>query len=108
MKLKYLAIIGTLFSFSCQEDLDPREKEFEVVIEQTSDMSCGLPVIRFLDREDEVKEKTQRESLVYNAFNLEESLNEVGKELIIEFEEVQEKDFRICNHYGISYPGFQF
>lgn len=105
MNLKYLAIIGVLFSFSCQEDLDPREREFAVVIEQTSDISCGLPVIRFLDREDEVKEKTLKKSLIYNAVNLEESLNVVGKELIIEFEEVQEKDFRPCLAIGIPYPG---
>ena len=104
IKLKYLAIIGILFSFSCQEDLDPRIKEFSVIIEQTSDSSCGLPVIRFLEREDEVRAKTKKESLTYNAFNLEESLNVVGKELIIEFGEIQEKDFRPCNTLGISYP----
>lgn len=104
MKASRLLFFGILFAFSCRDDSDPRTKEFTVIVEQTNDISCHLPVIRFLDREDEVRAKTKKETLSYNAYELEKSLNVIGNELIIEFGKVQEEDFRACLAIGISYP----
>jgi len=105
MKAVHLLFFGILLAFSCQDDPDPRKEEFAVIIEETNDISCGLPVIRFLDREEEVRGKTKKETLSYNAYGLEQSLNVEGNELIIEFGEVPEENFRACLAIGISYPG---
>lgn len=79
-------------------------EEFTVRIESTSDISCGLPVILFLEKSDQVKEKTNEESLEYNAYGLDESLNVIGNELLITFGKVRDEDFRACRAIGIPYP----
>lgn len=94
---------AVLFTFGCQEDLVPRE-EFTVKIESTSDISCGLPVILFLDKKDQVKAKTNEESLGYNVYGLDESLNVIGNELLITFGKVRDEDFRVCRTIGTPYP----
>lgn len=100
---KYLLFFAVLSTFGCQDDLVPGE-EFSVRIESTSDIFCGLPVILFLEKSDQVKEKTNEESLEYNAYGLDESLNVIGNELLITFGKVKEEDFRVCRAIGIPYP----
>ena len=100
---KYLLFFAVLSTFGCQDNLVPGE-EFMVRIESTSDISCGLPVILFLDKKDQVRAKTNDESMEYNAYGLDESLNVIGNELLITFGKVKEEDFRVCRTIGIPYP----
>ena len=100
---KYLLFFAVLITFGCQDDLVPGE-EFTVRIESTSDISCGLPVILFLEKSDQVRAKTNEESLEFNAYGLDESLNVNGNELLITFGKVKEEDFRVCRTIGIPYP----
>ena len=80
-------------------------KEFRVIVESTSDISCSLPIIRFLDKEAEVKAQTGLETLTYNAYHLDNSLNVVGNSILVEFTEVRDEDLLACLAIGISYPG---
>lgn len=81
--------------------------EFRVVVENTADISCGLPIISFLDKEADVKQRTNRETLSYNAYSLDNSLNTAGNILLIEFTELSDQDIRVCNTLGIPYPGIK-
>lgn len=89
---------------SCDKE-DMINNEFRVVVESTSDISCSLPVIRFLDREAEVKSLTNSQTLTYNAYHLDPSLNILGNSLLVEFTQIVEEDLRPCLDIGISYPG---
>ncbi|MEP1956742.1 MAG: hypothetical protein ABJ333_15340 [Algoriphagus sp.] len=95
-----------LFLASCEKEETPIN-EFRVVVESTADISCGLPVIRFLDKESEVKRLTDFNTLSYNAYSLDNSLNTAGDTLIIQFIKLSDENFRICNRLGISYPGIK-
>jgi len=105
MKKSIVLLSGLFLVFSCEKEDVLAGNEFTVVVESKADLACSLPVIRFLDREDEVRKKTKLETLTYNAYHLESSLNVVGEELIIEFTELADEDMRVCNTLGITIPG---
>lgn len=90
---------------SCRDEQVIPNNEFTVIVENTNDPACHLPLIRFLEKENQVKKRTSYESLVYNAYFLDNNLNIVGKKLIIEFKDVDLKDLRVCNTMWIGYPG---
>lgn len=95
-----------LFLFgSCETEEPIATDEFRVVVESTSDLACGLPVIRFLDKAAELRSITNLETLTFNAYNLEAPLNELGAFLIIEVTQANDVDFRICNTLGVPLPG---
>ena len=102
-----LVVAGLLIGvvLSCDDDSMSGSNEFTVIVESTSDMACFLPIIRFTNKFEKVREKTSLETLVYNAYQLDNSLNVVGAQLIIEFEDVAPEDFRACNTLYIGYPG---
>lgn len=104
MEIRFAFLLIFLFASSCEKEEPTIRNEFRVVVESTSDLACYLPVIRFLDKETEVKERTKLETLTYNAVSLDETLNKVGNLLIIEFTQVENKDLRICNTFGIPIP----
>jgi hypothetical protein len=105
MKLRVVLFFGTFLLLSCGNDEILPGNEFTVIVENTSDLACALPVIRFLDKEIEVKKKTKLETLTYNAYHLNNSLNVNGRKLIIEFTLVANEDMRACNTLGIGFPG---
>jgi hypothetical protein len=105
MKTRIVILLGLLITFSCEDENTLADNEFTVIIESTADLACALPVIRFLNKGAEVKQRTKLETLTYNAYNLDKSLNVSGEKLIIEFEEVQDEDLRVCNTLGIGIPG---
>ena len=102
-----LVVFGLLISvvLSCDDDSMSGSNEFTVIVESTSDMACYLPIIHFTNKFENVRSKTSYETLVYNAYHLDNSLNVVGAQLIIEFEDVAPEDFRACNTLYIGYPG---
>jgi hypothetical protein len=106
MKTKLTFLLLILFASSCDKEGMPF-KEFIVIVEATADVSCGLPVIRFLGKEAEVRQRTNLEALTYNAYSLDNSLNTAGILLYIEFTELSDQDFRACNTLGITYPGIK-
>lgn len=91
--------------FSCESENALYNNEFTVIVEDTADLACGLPVIRFLDKTSPVRKKTSLETLTYSAYELDDSLNIVGTKLIVEFTEVSPENSRVCNTLGVSYPG---
>lgn len=104
---KILKIIGILFFsivVSCQSDDTHPEDEFLVIVTDGGDISCSLPVIQFLDNFEKVKAKTSLETLTYNAYKLDDSLNIPGKKLIIRFILTPPEDHRACNTLGIFFP----
>ncbi len=102
-----LIVFGLLISIalSCDDDSMFGSNEFTVVVESTSDMACSLPIIRFTNKFEKVRRKTSLETLEYNVYHLDNSLNVVGAQLIIEFEDVALEDLRACKMFGIGYPG---
>lgn len=98
-----LIIFGLIFFLLSCDDNDA-VVEFTVVVENTADIACALPLVRFKDNMLKVKGKTSVESLVYTAYHLDPSLNVQGAELIIEFKDVLPEDYRVCNTLGIFYP----
>lgn len=107
MNRSRLTVAGLLIGvvLSCDDDSMSGRNEFTVIVESTSDMACSLPIIRFTNKFEKVRSKTSYETLVYNAYHLDNSLNVVGAQLIIEFEDVAPEDFRACNMLYIGYPG---
>ena len=105
MKIRLLFLIGLFATFSCENEDMLAGNEFIVVVESNADLACALPVNRFLDKGDEVKKRTKLETLTYNAYHLDNSLNVIGEELTIEFGEVKDEDLRACNTLGIGIPG---
>ena len=105
MKTRIIFLLGLFIAFSCEDESVLADNEFPVVVESTADLACALPVIRFLDKEAEVKERTKLETLTYNAYHLDNSLNVTGAKLTVEFAEVQDEDLRACNTLGIGIPG---
>ncbi|WP_057938310.1 hypothetical protein [Algoriphagus resistens] len=104
MKTRITLLLLLFWAVSCEKE-DMIDKGFKIVVENNSDISCGLPVIRFLNKEAEVKALTDLKTLTYNAYHLDNSLNAVGNTLIVEFTQVMEEDLRACLAIGISYPG---
>ena len=104
MKTYATLFLLLLLASSCYKD-EMINNGFRVVVENKADISCRLPVIRFLNKEAEVKRRTKLESLTYNAYQLDNSLNIVGDTLIVEFTQVMDEDLRPCLAFGISYPG---
>jgi hypothetical protein len=105
MKIGVIMLFILFFIFSCKNDEILVSNEFTVIVESTADFTCYLPVIRFLDNEDEVKKRTGMETLTYNAYHLDSSLNVVGNTLTIDFTQVTDEDIRVCNTFGIPIPG---
>ncbi len=105
MDKNIIIVLLLILSISCRDEEITPEEEFAVIIVSTSDFACRLPLIQFLEKEEKVKEKTSYESVVFNAYRLDNSLNEIGKKLIIRFDALGAKDFRVCNTMGINYPG---
>lgn len=105
MKIRLLFLIGLLATFSCENEDTFADNEFIVIVESTADLACALPVIRFLEKGEEVKKRTKLETLTYNAYHLDNSLNVTGEKLIIEFGEVRDEDLRACNTLGIGILG---
>ena len=104
---KKAILLGGLFIslfLSCESQNDASENEFTVIVESKSDFACGLPLIRFLENQSRVQERTQLETMTYNVYHLDNSLNIVGTKLIIEFQEVASEDMQACNTMGIMYP----
>lgn len=104
MKTRIVFLLGLFVAFSCEDEAVIADNEFTVVVESTADLACALPVIRFLDKEPDVKKRTKLETLTYNAYHLDDSLNANGNKLIIEFTEVQDEESRVCNTHGIAIP----
>jgi hypothetical protein len=102
LKIIIMLFIGALIS--CENDDILADDEFLVIVDSESDLACSLPVIRFLDKAEKVKEKTSLETLTYNAHNLDDNLNVTGTMLLIKFKETVPEDFRACNTLGIGYP----
>ena len=65
MKTRIIFLLGLFIAFSCEDESVLADNEFTVVVESTADLACALPVIRFLDKEAEVKERTKLETLTY-------------------------------------------
>jgi hypothetical protein len=105
MKLRITFLLVFIILSACEKEEPIIGSEFRVVVEGTSDLACSLPVIRFLDNEAEVNERTNLETLTYNAINLDNSLNVVGNTLIIEFRKVKDEELRVCNHFRINISG---
>ena len=105
MKLRITFLLVFIILSACEKEEPIIGSEFRVVVESTADLACRLPVIRFLDKETEVKERTNLETLTYTAVNLDNTLNVVGNNLIIEFRKVKDEELRICNTFGIMIPG---
>ena len=91
-------------TFSCDDTDSTNSDEFTVVVESTADLACGLPLIRFTGNFIQVRSKTSRESLVYNAYHLDHSLNVLGTRLVVRFEDVAVEDLVVCNMLGMGYP----
>jgi hypothetical protein len=104
MKIRTKFLLIFILASSCEKEEPILGNEFRVVVESTSDLACYLPVIRFLDKEAQVKEQTNLETLTYNAISLDKALNVVGNTLIIEFTQVADTDLRVCNTLGIPIP----
>ncbi len=96
-----IILIGVLNS--CEENAFDGE-EFTVVVESQGDISCGLPVVRFVEKPDKVRAKTSMENLEYNVYNLSPNLVTTGNRLKIRFITTSEKDLRPCKAIGIWYP----
>ncbi len=96
-------LVGLLAVLSCDDDALP-EGEFVVIVENTSDVACGLPVIRFLDNGKQVRKRTGHETMIYLARHLDSTLNVVDTKLVISFSEVAIEDIRVCNALGIMNP----
>jgi hypothetical protein len=105
MKTKLVFFLGLFILYSCDNEDTLADNEFLVVIENTADIACSLPVIHFLQKEEQVKKKTSIETLTYNAYHLDNSLNVVGTKLIIEFTRISTQDIHVCNTLGTGYPG---
>jgi hypothetical protein len=105
MKLRITFLLVFIILSACEKEEPIIASEFRVVVEGTADLACRLPVIRFLDKEAEVKEQTNLETLTYTAVNLDNTLNVAGNILIIEFTKVKDEELRVCNHFGINIPG---
>ncbi len=102
--LKIIIILFLAALVSCENDDILTDDEFLVIVDSEGDVACGLPVIRFLDQAENVREKTSLETLTYNAHNLDNNLNVTGTTLLIKFKETVPEDFRACNTLGISFP----
>jgi hypothetical protein len=102
LKIIIMLFLGALIS--CENDDILAHDEFLVIVDSESDLACSLPVIRFLDKVEKVKEKTSLETLTYNAHNLDSNLNITGTRLLVKFTETASEDFRVCNTLGIGYP----
>jgi hypothetical protein len=105
MRIRTIFLLIFLIASSCEKEEPIIKNEFRVVVEDTRDLACYLPVIRFLDKEAQVKQRTNLETLTYNALKLENALNVAGNILIIEFNQVADPDIRVCNTFGIPIPG---
>ena len=105
MKTRTIFLLGFFLAFSCEDEDALANNEFTVIVESTADLACALPVIRFLDKGAEVKKRTKLETLTYNAYHLDNTLNVTGEKLIVEFEDVKDEDLRVCNTLGIGIPG---
>jgi hypothetical protein len=105
MRIRTIFLLIFLIASSCEKEEPIIKNEFRVVVEDTRDLACYLPVIRFLDKEDQVKKQTDLETLTYSAINLDNSFNITGNILIIEFRKVKDEELRICNTLGIPFPG---
>jgi len=106
MNRSRLTVAGLLIGvvLSCDDDSMSGRNEFTVIVESTSDMACSLPIIRFTNKFEKVRRKTSLETLEYNVYHLDNSLNVVGAQLIIEFKDVAPEDLRACKMFGIGYP----
>lgn len=103
-KILILSFLVLVF-ISCEnKDVLPDNK-FTVIVENESDIACSLPVIRFLDDLEKVKEKTSLQTLTYVAYRLDNTLNVSRAKLTIEFTKVEPEDLRACNTLGIAFPG---
>jgi hypothetical protein len=105
MKLRITFLLVFIILSACEKEEPIIGSEFRVVVESTSDLICYLPVIRFLDKEAQVKDQTDLETLTYNAIRLDKALNVVGNILIIEFTQVADEELLVCNTSGIPIPG---
>jgi hypothetical protein len=105
MKLRITFLLVFIILSACEKEEPIIGSEFRVVVESTSDPICYLPVIRFLDKEAQVKDQTDLETLTYNAIRLDKALNVVGNILIIEFTQVADEELLVCNTLGIPIPG---
>lgn len=101
---KIISILFFSILVSCENDDIGSADEFLVIVESEGDISCGLPVIQFLDNFEKVKAKTSFETLTYNAYKLDDSLKIPGKKLIIKFILTAPEDLRACNTLGIMFP----
>ena len=103
-KILLTVVLSSFFTLiSCDNNDIFADDEFRVIIEDEKDIACSLPVITFLDNLEKVKEKTSLETLTYNAYQLDTSLNTKGTELIIRFTPTVPDDLKACNTLGIGY-----
>jgi hypothetical protein len=103
--LRTIIVIAIGILVSCERNEINVNDEFLVIVEEEKDIACGLPVLKFLDRAENVKEKTSYETLTYIAHQLDSSFNKKGTELIIKFNRTIPEDLVPCNALGIWYPG---
>jgi len=54
MKIRLTFLLLLFLASSCEKE-EMIYNEYRVVVESTSDISCGLPIITFLDKESEGK-----------------------------------------------------
>jgi hypothetical protein len=95
-------LMFAVFFVGC-ENHDFGEGRATVIVEETADIACGLPVIRFLTAPDGSAPADFSGSEVFTAFNLESSLIVEGAELIITFDEVPAEKLQPCLAVGTWY-----
>ena len=97
-----IIFMGTVFS--CENESINNNDEFLAFVESEKDISCGLPVVRLLDKLDRVQIITGAKGSSFNAYLLDNKFKVVGTELIIRFKKTDDKDLRACNTLGLMYP----
>jgi hypothetical protein len=98
----FLIFIVLTGLFTACENHDLAEgNTVRVVVVETADVACGLPVVRMLSTSG--APPTSFNDPIYSAYNLDASLNVKGAELIVVFQQVPGDKLQPCLAVGTWY-----
>jgi hypothetical protein len=107
--MKRLAIFATLVlaALGCDDSESTlnSDEEFTVVVVNSNDFTtCGLPLVNFTDKLDQIQDLTSSESTTFNAFQLREEFRVEGLKLRIKVRRTRDDELLPCRAWGISFP----
>ena len=107
MKGTLILTILTLVALGCDdsESTSNSDGEFTVTVVNSNDFTtCGLPLISFTEKLNEIRQLSDSDVTIFNAFMLKEEFRIEGLKLKIKVRKTRDDELLPCLTMGISWP----